>query len=136
MGLIQGLINIIWPSHLFIPKNATRFKRHDSGTTGLWTFGPPSLVVPELIIPDKHIGIIQWAYFNGGEQFVWKLKINNQPDIELGSIDGTHDPMVDQWQSTRVMLKAQDKVTVSLVSPNALAGAVYYFTIRGYYWPE
>ena len=136
MGLIQGLINIIWPSHLFMPEDAVRFKDYLSGTIpgGGWGDQP----VFNWTVPLKHKAVINWIYLSLSETTLWRLKVNNQPDSEYGSITGngmtlTTDPWLIPLQNARVVLKAQDKVILYLTG---LATNPYSWLIRGYYWPE
>lgn len=134
--LFQAIANIFWPSHLFQPENAIRFKGFGADTSGgvawfehlLYTF----------IVPDRHKAVIRYVGLKANINYAWILKINGQADPEYGNVNYINtDPTIDGWlirqDNARIVLKAQAKVTLHLSS---LPLQDYVFLLRGYYWPE
>ena len=137
--LFQAITNIVWPPHLFMPKNAIRFKFFYAGSTGPWGLGFGWNV---LTVPERHEAVIHWMYLKMNVLFVYHLAVNNLLDGEYGTLNFANtEPTIDGWlmplTNNRIILKAMDKVILALDPPGA-PGANQPVTVmvRGYYWPE
>ena len=90
-------------------------------------------------IPKASEGIIKWfgqavCSPGSGNDFEWKIRINDGPDETYGSITGLISTIQDPTE-TFILLKRSSKVELIVTHNGALACNVIG-RLKGWHWPE